>query len=623
MKTQQFNLPELNAGGFVSCPVDGHEDEHPSCHVTINGDRTLFKCFSGCNQDDVITAAIREWGVDTFPVNKAHRTNGKPRKRSVNKQLSPIEPSKPVPRESLMARATAVNEYPLGNRMPCALSVRIDDKDGKKHFEIYHYRDGDTNLPYRGKPTSPKLMPLFRLPHLLKEPEPTVWVTEGEKCVNLMTELGALATTSMNGSGSAGKSDWSTIEGRDVVVLIDKDKAGRKYGDDVASLCLQQDCKVRILELEDIQEGQDVEQWLELHEGEDHLALLEELAEKVKHKQSHGLEIVCVNDVEAETVQWMWPYRFPSAKLSLLVGDPSSGKSFCTMSIASTVSRGDSWVDQRGCKTEAGNVLILASEDAVGDTIRPRLEAAGANLKRIHVIKGVRRDNEEGRSPFDLERDIYLLTEQLRKTPETRLIIIDPLSAYLGTNCDMHRANDVQRILEPLTDLAGEYRTAIIAVLHLNKSAATSKAINRAMGSMSFVGSARAMWVITKDHEDPERRIMCMVKLNNAPNPGSLAFRISSPGVINWEPDVLTITADEALGAPPRDSMRLDEAVEFWREILETGPVRSSVCDLAADEAGISRASRLRGKKNAGVKSKKKSGKDGTHWVCYMEGQKC
>jgi hypothetical protein len=166
--------------------------------------------------------------------------------------------------------------------------------------------------------------------------------------------------------------------------------------------------------------------------------------------------ITCVADVPAREIEWLWPGRFALGKFGLIGGHPGLGKSQITCAIAAAITNGGPWPNNEGHATQ-GSVLMLSAEDDVADTIRPRLEAAGADVSRVHMLEAVR-TNEGGRRGLDLSRDIAQLEKALAQVPDTQAIIIDPLSAYMG-KIDSHRATDVRfGVLAPLQDLAQRAR---------------------------------------------------------------------------------------------------------------------------------------------------------------------
>lgn len=245
--------------------------------------------------------------------------------------------------------------------------------------------------------------------------------------------------------------------------------------------------------------------------------------------------LTCLADVTPQEIEWLWPARIPLGKLALVIGDPETGKSLATLDMAARVSAGRAWPDGPDC--QPGAVILLTVEDDLDDTIRPRLDAAGAEVRRIvHLDLNC------------LKADMDKLERTLRRVPNVRLIVIDPISAYLP-GIDSHKNAEVRTVLKPLAALAARFGIAVVGVTHLNKQDGGA-AMYRAMGSLAFVAAARTAWVVAKDQEDPQLRLFLRVKNNLSAERKGLKFRIvGPPGLprIEWEAGEVETTADEAL----------------------------------------------------------------------------
>jgi putative DNA primase/helicase len=230
---------------------------------------------------------------------------------------------------------------------------------------------------------------------------------------------------------------------------------------------------------------------------------------------------VCLANVQPEPLHWLWPGRIPLGKLTLIAGDPGLGKSFVTLDVAARVSSGTPWPDLPDEETASGSVILLSAEDDLADTIRPRLDAAGADAARVVALKGVLLPESAGVTHFSLAMDIPQLEEVILQVEDVRLVVIDPVTAYLG-RADGHKNAEIRGLLAPLAELASAHRVSVVCVTHLNKAAGT-KALYRAMGSLAFAAAARAVWLVTRDKDDPARRLMLPAKMNLAPEVTGLA----------------------------------------------------------------------------------------------------
>ena len=373
--------------------------------------------------------------------------------------------------------------------------------------------------------------------------------------------------------------------------------------------------------------------------------------ESLRSDQLYGVagpDLVCAADVAPVAVRWLWPGRVPLGKVTLVVGDPGCGKSLLALDIAARVTRGLPWPDQaapsqeplvsregaaaeggaletREAKRETpcpvGSVVLLSAEDDLADTIRPRFDAAGGEAGRLVELRSARRG--QGRRGFSLASDLDALRQAIEETGEVRLIILDPLTAYLGGMAG-HGNAQVRALLAPLAELAEEANAAVVAVTHLNKNARVSL-IYRAMGSLGFVAASRAVWAVLPDREEPGRMLLAPIKCNLAERPTALAFRIvRSPGAtgapaLAWEPEPVEFaTGDERWTARvPRDA-EWRAAAEWLREALARGAVSCEKVEELAREKGIPRYSLLRAKRHIGAVADR----DASHysWVWRLPG---
>jgi hypothetical protein len=272
-------------------------------------------------------------------------------------------------------------------------------------------------------------------------------------------------------------------------------------------------------------------------------------------------------------------------------------------------------------------VIFLSAEDDPADTLRPRLEAAGANLHRVHVMDGVilsyTGEGQQQNRAFSLQRDIEALSVKLAELHDVAAVVIDPITAYLG-EVDSHRNAEVRALLAPLSDLAAQHGTAIIGVSHLNKSAGT-EALMRVTGSLAFVAAARAAYLVAQDPENPVRRFFLPMKNNLGPDSAGLAFRIEAATVqtasgplqtscVARDPSPVTTTADEVMRSQaPEQTSALREAEEWLTETL-TEPTPAGEVFRMATDADISKKTLRRASESLRIVKEKTGMKGGWIW---------
>lgn len=330
------------------------------------------------------------------------------------------------------------------------------------------------------------------------------------------------------------------------------------------------------------------------------------------------LRTVCFADVEPKPINWLWPDKIARGKLTLISGDPGLGKSLITVALASVVSTGARW-PVGGGYAPLGSVLMLSDEDSKADTIRPRLDAAGADCSMVHGMQMVQEITEDGETlnrGFSLAKDIDRLATRVEEIGDVALVVIDPISAYLG-GTDSHKNADVRALLSPLSELAERLNVAVIVVTHLNKG--SGSAMYRSVGSIAFTAAARTAWVVAKDKDDPARRLMLPVKNNLGNDHSGMAYRVETATndapVVIWEAHRVEIDINEALSLVSDDlRSERDDAIEWLESELCHGPVSSKDLQSRAREAGHSWSTIKRAKKDLGVEAKKNGMRGGWEW---------
>jgi len=320
-------------------------------------------------------------------------------------------------------------------------------------------------------------------------------------------------------------------------------------------------------------------------------------ADKVSPNDDGAPILKSMADIEPEKLTWLWANRMPLGKITMIAGDPGRGKSFVTLDIAARVSTGRAFPDSTPC--EKGRVILLNAEDAAGDTIRPRLDALQADVSMILILDGVKLKG--AKKYFNLSEDLAALEAALQSYPDVKLVIIDPISAYLGKT-DSHCNSSVRALLAPLCDLASRYAVAFVLVTHFNKgNGGDTKALYRATGSLAFVAAARAAWTVLQCSEDEKRRLFLPMKSNLAEEMTGLAFRIVD-GRVEWEPEPVKMNADEAMAVEFQQPERKSDAAADWLEsVLKDGPVAVAELMKSSEAAGLKWRTVQRAKDDVGV----------------------
>ena len=277
------------------------------------------------------------------------------------------------------------------------------------------------------------------------------------------------------------------------------------------------------------------------------------------------------------------------------------------MTIAAIISKGYEWpVDKT--PSPIGDVILLSAEDDPADTIRPRLDAAGANPQRVHILKAVQEVNAEGvltQRMFSLKRDLAALEEILSSLPDCKLVTVDPISAYLD-DINSHRNAAVRGLIAPLAALAAKHKIAVIAVDHLNKNSHEGNALYRPGGSLAFVAAARAVYIVTKDKEKPERCLVMPIKNNIARANAGLAYSVvgteNNAPVMVWEPEPVNIKIDEVLAQlESEERSEIDWAILFLEDLLANGRKLASEVHKEANDAHIKNKALRRAQSKLGI----------------------
>ena len=309
-------------------------------------------------------------------------------------------------------------------------------------------------------------------------------------------------------------------------------------------------------------------------------------------EQKIKLKMIRMSEVQSQEIEWLWYPFIPYGKLTIIQGDPGDGKTTMVLNLAAKLSKGEA-LDENMKVTEPVNVIYQTAEDGLADTVKPRLELAGADCERIIVIDGS-------------DKSLSMVDERLEQAivrTGARLLILDPIQAYLGGGMDMNRANEARDMTKKLGALAEKTKCAIILIGHMNK-ASGNKAAYRGMGSIDFFAVARSVLLVGRVEGESNTRAVVQIKNNLAAFGHPKAFALSEDG-FKWLGDY-EITVDEVLGGITPKANKMEQAKQMLRELAETqSAVLSNEIFDRANELGISKRTLENAKKELGVQTRK------------------
>ena len=308
--------------------------------------------------------------------------------------------------------------------------------------------------------------------------------------------------------------------------------------------------------------------------------------------------VVSISDVQREEVKWLWHNRLALGKLHIVEGDPEVGKSWLLLALAAGITMGAALPGQG--PQPPGKVLLLSAEDGLADTIRPRLEDMGADLGLVTALTAVR--DEEGRERLPSLVDDLQALELVLAKGGYRLVVIDPINAYLGASLDTHRDAAIRSVLSPLAALAERCGVAVAAVRHLTKTS-RDRAIYRGQGNIGYMAAARVGHLVGLNPDNPTERVLVCIKNNLALKPPALAFEIRD-GRFLWKGES-PIKAEMLLGPDSTSEQRsaLDEAIGFLLSVLAGGRQDVGHVKGQAKKADITEATLRRAREYLGVRS--------------------
>lgn len=310
----------------------------------------------------------------------------------------------------------------------------------------------------------------------------------------------------------------------------------------------------------------------------------------MKMDKNTELRLIKMSDVEPTKVEWLWYPYIPYGKVTIIQGDPGEGKTTLILNLAALLSKGEK-LPESNEKSEPINIIYQTAEDGLSDTVKPRLIAANADDDKITVID---------ESKIELSLTDERLEQAIIET-KAKLVILDPLQAYIGANVDMHRANEIRPVMKHLAEVAQRQQCAVVLIGHLNK-AMGMKSSYRGLGSIDIPASARSVLLVGRIKDNPTIRVMAQIKSSLAPEGEPIAFELNKETGFRFI-GKYDISIDDLLNGVATTS-KLEQAEKLLRDMLSDGSaIKQKQLQQQAKIRNISERTLNEAKKNVGVKS--------------------
>lgn len=302
------------------------------------------------------------------------------------------------------------------------------------------------------------------------------------------------------------------------------------------------------------------------------------------------LHIINMADIEATEVKWLWYPYIPYGKITIIQGDPGEGKTTLILNLAAMLSKGEKLPESKRV-SEPINIIYQTAEDGLADTVKPRLEAAKADSKRIMVID---------ETNIELSMTDIRLETAISQT-NAKMVILDPLQAYIGASVDMHRANEIRPVMKHLADVAQKYQCAIVLIGHMNKSI-NMKSSYRGLVSIDIPASARSVLLVGRIKDNPTIRVMAQIKSSLAHEGDPIAFELNKETGFKFI-GKYDISVDDLINGTSTVS-KVKQAETLIMDILSDGNARpQKQLQQQAKFRNISERTLNEAKKNLGVQS--------------------
>ena len=521
---------------YARCPA--HDDNHASlCISTGENGPILVNCKAGCKTPDIMAA--------------------------LNLKMSDLFQRSPAPTQSSKPQLVAQYEYTdLAGNIVCK-KLRYSNKS-------FCWLHPDSSGGWaKGRNGAAPIFNQFHAQNVQ-----TMYFVEGEKDVLTLKAHGRAAVSLPDGAQSKWRSEYTDFfRGRTVAIIPDNDEPGKKFAEMAAEKLRGVAQSVKVLDLSQIWQGipnkADISDYLAAFP--DGMPAVSSLAEQTAEWMPGAAEgeppkrkYTKLSNVESTNTEWLWYPYIPLGKITLMNADPGTGKTFFSLYLTATVSTGNPFYGEDShVNHEPAVAIYQTAEDGISDTIKPRLETMTVNFNNVYFI-------DESEEPLSLSES-YDDIERAMKELKPRLMIFDPLQAYLGANVDMHRANEVRPVLSRIGHLAEKYNCAVIFIMH-NSKTGQNKALFRALGSIDIPAVARSMLTLGKNPDNKKQVVMCHEKSSLAEHGQSILFSINPElGGVVFE-GFSELNADDVLnprmGTRKKPSVCKEEAADALLDLL-------------------------------------------------------
>ena len=593
----------------VCCP--GHDDRRASLSIGVglsSDPCAVIECDAGCSTEAVMAA----WGLPVAALfDRWWDANGRPGIVATYDYTD--EAGK------LLYQVVRNDRKDFPQRRP-----RVDDRCGCAKCRNGRDPEWIWNLHETRRV-------LYQLPRVIAAVEAggRIWIVEGEKDVHALEREGEVATCNPGGASKDGqRSKWrgefsAFLAGADVIIVADRDEPGRAHARAVAASLKGIAASVRIVEAavgkdahDHLTAGRSLGEFIPLADSGDSGEPSGECsnAENGDAGARERSSLVRFSDVTATPIRWAWRDRIALGKITALAGRPKIGKGLLYSDVIAQVTRGTLEGDLQG----PASAIVVTTEDDPGDTLKPRLMAAGADVSRAYVFQ---MGSREEPVPFRVPQDADELMRRAREV-DAALVVIDPLVGFIDGKVDSHKSHPVRQAISTLNAIARETSCAVLVIFHLNKGTSTDPLL-RHEGSAAFTQVVRAGMLLGADPEgDEDRRVLAVTSSNLAALAPSLVYEISGSWVSGDSGDPIKTAAMRCVGQsdasgqdllqerrPGEDGERsaLQEAIDFLRAELASGPKLSSSVTNTAKTLGIAPRTLKRARQRLGITASPRS----------------